>query len=71
MIVPGLAFTRQGMRLGRGKGYLDRMLQQDHGRVIALAHECQMISSIPSEPHDQAVDIVITPNETIICQEPC
>jgi 5-formyltetrahydrofolate cyclo-ligase len=60
VVVPGLAFTRQGDRLGRGAGYYDRFLTALPPRVatIALAFACQMREQLPVEPHDRRVGAV-------------
>ncbi|MDO5553018.1 MAG: 5-formyltetrahydrofolate cyclo-ligase [Planctomycetia bacterium] len=60
VIVPGLAFTRNGCRLGRGKGFYDRFLAQVRPDAlrIGLAFEEQMFSELPCDPHDQPVDCV-------------
>ena len=67
VVVPGVAFDRSGNRLGHGKGFYDRLLGQIASRVtkVALAFDCQIIDSIPSQPHDIAMDIVLTPTEII------
>jgi len=75
IIVPGLAFTRTGLRLGKGKGYYDRYITRaEHmSRLhslprpyfVALGFNEQLEDNIPVLPHDQRVDLVITPNETI------
>lgn len=61
VIVPGLAFDRDGYRLGRGKGYYDKFLAEiGPGAVrIALAFECQRVERVPREAHDQKVDRVL------------
>jgi 5-formyltetrahydrofolate cyclo-ligase len=62
ILVPGLAFTRDGLRLGRGGGYYDRLLAhpQCKARRIGIAFEAQAVESIPVEPHDQRVHQIIT-----------
>ena len=53
-IVPGLAFTRQGGRLGYGGGWYDRFLCRVSKRVpkIGVAYAFQLVDELPSEPHD-------------------
>jgi 5-formyltetrahydrofolate cyclo-ligase len=62
IMVPGVAFDRQGGRTGHGKGYYDKLLQ--HARrdcpVVALAFECQMFPEIPVQEHDIYMDKVLT-----------
>ncbi len=62
ILVPGLAFTRDGARLGRGGGYYDRLLANPACRAqrIAIAFDLQIVDSIPVEPHDQRVYQIIT-----------
>ena len=62
IVVPGVAFTREGARLGRGKGFYDRFLKALPAGVkkIALAYDCQIVDSIPTAPHDVPVDIVLS-----------
>jgi 5-formyltetrahydrofolate cyclo-ligase len=62
IMVPGVAFDRQGGRTGHGKGYYDKLLE--HARLdaplVALAFECQMFPEIPCESHDIYMDKVVT-----------
>ncbi|CAM3805971.1 5-formyltetrahydrofolate cyclo-ligase [Mesobacillus zeae] len=60
MVVPGLAFTPQGFRLGFGGGYYDRYLEGYRGRTVSLAFSEQVVSGLPVEPHDMPVECVIT-----------
>ena len=60
VIVPGLAFTKNGRRLGRGLGCFDRFLAGHKGTRIGLAFACQIADALPTEPHDVPMDIVIT-----------
>ena len=64
-IVPGIAFDTAGHRIGYGGGYYDRFLDTFRGKRIALAYEVQVYESIPSEPHDLPVDIIITEERAI------
>jgi len=64
--VPGLAFTRSGQRLGRGKGYYDRYLQQYRQltgmrpvTTVAMAFKQQIFDNIPTSEHDVIVDMVL------------
>lgn len=61
-LVPGLAFTRSGDRLGYGRGYYDRMLslRNPGARTVGLAFHCQLLSGLPVSGDDVAVDQVIT-----------
>ncbi|MGL4957064.1 MAG: 5-formyltetrahydrofolate cyclo-ligase [Bacteroidales bacterium] len=59
VIVPALAFDIQGTRLGRGKGYYDRLLANSTVYKLGVCFEYQLLSCIPSLPHDVAMDRVI------------
>jgi 5-formyltetrahydrofolate cyclo-ligase len=62
VMVPGVAFTREGARMGHGKGYYDKLLE--HARpdapLVALAFECQLFPEIPTQAHDVFMDKIIT-----------
>ena len=62
MIVPGVAFTREGFRLGRGKGFYDKYLSLNGFRAytIGVCFPCQIVENIPTEQHDKIVDKVAT-----------
>ena len=61
MIVPGVAFTLSGKRMGRGKGYYDKYMSQDDFRAlkIGVCYPVQIVDDIPCEEHDMAMDAVI------------
>ena len=67
VIVPGVAFDRDGHRLGMGGGYYDRFLRTTPAPRIAVAHSNQVIKHVPTGPTDESVDIIVTPDETILC----
>jgi 5-formyltetrahydrofolate cyclo-ligase len=63
IVVPGIAFDKKNMRLGRGKGYYDKFLANkgvSSSKIIGLAFKCQVVDSLPSDPHDVPVSRVIT-----------
>ncbi|MCX7342562.1 MAG: 5-formyltetrahydrofolate cyclo-ligase [Proteobacteria bacterium] len=62
IIIPGLAFTKEGVRLGRGKGYYDRYLNSDPCFTIGLAFSWQLLPQIPTNHHDVLIDKIITKN---------
>lgn len=68
IMVPGVAFDKQGGRTGHGKGYYDKLLQ--HARpdcpLIALAFECQIFPEIPVQEHDIYMDKVVTENAVYV-----
>lgn len=59
-LVPGLAFSKTGQRVGYGGGYFDRFLSVFVGPSIGLAFECQMTESWVPEAHDRPVAMVVT-----------
>jgi 5-formyltetrahydrofolate cyclo-ligase len=65
VLVPGLAFDRQGHRLGHGGGYYDRFLAQVGGAKVALAYAWQIYGRIPREGHDVRMDAIVTEQEVI------
>jgi 5-formyltetrahydrofolate cyclo-ligase len=62
IVVPGVAFTAAGARLGYGGGYYDELLSrwQRPPLVIAPAFDLQVVPELPTTPHDRPVDAVIT-----------
>lgn len=61
-VMPGLAFDRAGGRIGWGKGHYDATLARaSEGALrVGLAYECQIVESVPREPHDVPVHFIIT-----------
>lgn len=66
IVTPGVAFDRKGTRLGRGKGYYDRLLATTKATKIGVAYHFQMIDELPAEPYDVPVDMVITDRDIYI-----
>ena len=62
ILVPGVAFDKEGRRLGRGGGYFDRFLSRTAPSVphVGLAFRFQVVKDLPWEPHDRQVSRVIT-----------
>jgi len=65
VLVPGLAFDRHGFRLGRGKGYYDRLLAAVSGTTCGVAFDIQLISTMPVEPHDVRLNCILTPTQCL------
>lgn len=71
VIVPGLCFTTQGHRLGRGKGYYDQYLRKlscfrkemnlKSAVTVGLAFNEQIVATIPVAEFDMTIDIVLYP----------
>lgn len=67
IIVPGVAYDRMGNRVGRGKGYYDRLLQTVKATVIGVGYDFQLIEEdIAADDHDVAMDIVITESRRLV-----
>ena len=62
VIVPGVGFDSQGYRLGRGRGYYDRLLAEVTGVKCGVAFEQQMTGQLPTESHDVRMDCILTPS---------
>ncbi|BAU29884.1 5-formyltetrahydrofolate cyclo-ligase [Aneurinibacillus soli] len=69
IIVPGVAFTPSGLRMGYGGGYYDRFLAALSKKPLlaAVCFDVQMVDSLPFEPHDSRVDRIITEQGVTIC----
>lgn len=62
VLVPGLAFDWHGHRLGRGKGFYDRLLATVSGKTCGVAFDVQLTSALPVEPHDVRLNCILTPS---------
>jgi len=62
--IPGVAFDQNGNRLGRGGGYYDRFLNKTDGMFVGVAHQVQLVDSVPSEEHDMKMDWLVTEKKT-------
>ena len=62
VVCPGVAFTADGRRLGRGRGYYDRYLGDPafRGFRVGVCYAHQVVDDLPVEPHDVRMDRVIT-----------
>jgi len=66
VLVPGIAFTESGARLGRGGGFYDRFLPRAPRALrIGVAFEAQIVESIPLESHDEPVHVIVTERRVI------
>jgi 5-formyltetrahydrofolate cyclo-ligase len=62
ILVPGVAFDLHGNRLGRGKGFYDRLLQKIRCKKAGVCFDEQLTGKIPVEPHDATLDFILTPS---------
>lgn len=67
VLVPGIAFDKNGHRIGYGYGFYDRFLKTIKSRTlkIGLGFDIQLIEKIPEEKHDVPLDCVITDNQIL------
>jgi 5-formyltetrahydrofolate cyclo-ligase len=67
VVMPGVAFSVDGLRLGRGGGYYDATLKLVPVRAlrIGLGFDVQIVPSLPREPHDVPLDAVVTEARTL------
>lgn len=65
VLVPALAFDRFGGRMGFGKGYYDRLLAEKDCVKVGLCYDFQLLDKIPTEPHDVAMNYIITDKEIV------
>lgn len=70
ILVPGLAFTKAGHRLGYGGGYYDRFLAGISKNIpkVALAFELQIVDTLPVESYDIPMDFILTEERLIQCK---
>lgn len=68
-LIPGIAFSPNGVRLGRGKGYYDRLLAGCSGLKLGIVPSNRIESFIPWESHDILMDRIVTEKEIIDCRE--
>ena len=74
IVVPGLAFDKNGNRLGKGGGYYDRFLGEldtegRHYAALGLCMDFQIAGSVPAGEKDKKMDWVLTQNEIIEVKE--
>jgi 5-formyltetrahydrofolate cyclo-ligase len=71
LIIPALRVGLDGSRLGRGAGYYDRALESLDSyksggpRRIVLVFDDEIDASVPCEPHDAPIDVIVTPTQVI------
>jgi 5-formyltetrahydrofolate cyclo-ligase len=65
VLVPGVAFDLHGRRLGRGKGFYDRLLAGVSGIKCGIAFDEQIVGEVPAGPHDIHLNCILTPTRWI------
>jgi 5-formyltetrahydrofolate cyclo-ligase len=67
VLVPALGLDPSGRRLGRGKGYYDRLLAVTSGVKCGIVFDSQVRPAIPAEAHDTQLDCILTPTRWFVC----
>jgi 5-formyltetrahydrofolate cyclo-ligase len=66
-VIPGVGFSRDGLRLGRGGGHYDVTLKQSLGAFrVGVAFDLQLRPELPREPHDVPLDAIVTERDTLL-----
>jgi 5-formyltetrahydrofolate cyclo-ligase len=65
VLVPGIAFDVSGGRLGRGKGFYDRLLPAVNGLKCGVAFDEQIVDAVPVGPMDVRLNCILTPTRWI------
>ena len=68
IVVPGIAFDREGNRIGYGGGYYDAFLHHSTAAKVAIAYSVQLMDRVPAKPSDIPVDCIVTEKEIIDCK---
>ncbi|HEX5950422.1 MAG TPA: 5-formyltetrahydrofolate cyclo-ligase, partial [Actinomycetota bacterium] len=69
VVTPGVAFDRQGFRVGYGGGFYDRFFRRTRGDAfrVAIGFALEVVALVPRGPADEPVDAVVTEDEVIHC----
>ncbi|WP_434450960.1 5-formyltetrahydrofolate cyclo-ligase [Lentzea sp. E54] len=62
VLVPALAVSVDGVRIGKGQGHYDRSLPLVTAPLVAVVRDCEVLSEVPAEPHDVRMNGVLTPS---------
>ena len=65
ILVPGVAFDWNGNRLGRGRGFYDRLLTKTSGLKCGVGYNFQLVGKVPAEPHDVKMNFIVTPERCL------
>ncbi len=68
-VIPAIACGKDGSRLGQGGGYYDRFLCKTTAPFAALCTEAFLLDTVPREPHDQRMKIIVTPQQVLRFEE--
>ena len=65
VVVPALGADRRGYRIGHGKGFYDAFLSETDAFTVCAIYADSLVDRLPDEPHDVAVQAVVTEDETL------
>ena len=68
ILVPTVAITPKGIRLGYGHGFYDRFLAENKITTISLTLEKQIVKNIPTDEHDKTIDWIVTEDKIVQTQ---
>lgn len=60
ILVPGLAFDKNGNRLGRGKAFYDKFLPQTKAKLVGVVFKYRSLDEVPTDPWDRPMDLLVT-----------
>ena len=69
VVVPGVAYDMNGRRVGRGKGFYDRLLRDTHAIKIGIAYDFQIVDEIDNDEHDIDMDIILTDRRCVFVRK--
>lgn len=67
MLVPGIAFSFHGARVGWGGGFYDRLIPKMNAVTVGICYDFQITGTIETEPHDLFMNYILTESELVIC----
>ncbi|GGN26960.1 5-formyltetrahydrofolate cyclo-ligase [Lentzea pudingi] len=62
VLVPALAVSVSGVRIGKGQGHYDRSLPLVKASLVGVVRDAEVLADVPGEPHDVRMDGVLTPS---------
>ncbi len=67
VVLPGVAFSQDGLRLGRGGGYYDATLERmPRAARVGVGYDVQLVPKLPREVHDASLDAVVTESRVLV-----
>ena len=69
VVIPGLAFSQNGARLGRGRGFYDRLLENCRALLCGVCYDFQLLDELPQDPWDKVMNRLVTPMQCVRTSE--